>query len=434
MRRLIGFVKDFILSADTISYSKTEDKKKSILLNLFLYLYLLIGLIMLFIETAKQQEMQVYIIVASFVMGLIMFYFYKVKKKLALVTFTFVLILTLLSIYFIIQGEDDLTGIIFTLFLPLPSILLLGRKKGTIVIALFIVITTSGFLFLDGKYGFPEYNLIHYGRSLVVFLLIFISAFSNEFVFDVFYRRQEKLSESLIISQQRYKNLAVNKEKFVSLVSHSLKDHIGSFAALANVLSQDYDEIDDKKRRQLIQDLSNVSQQNYKLMNDLLNWSTVQNEYIPFVPKPVKLEKIYRDVVDLFQLQIEEKKLSFFLKMKSNSRVFADEDMLGAILRNLVSNAIKFSKEGGEVQISAFEEDDKMVVTVTDDGLGISEMDLLRINSDVSFSNAGTMVERGAGIGLILTREFLQKNRGTFHVESELGKGTSVRIALPLAE
>lgn len=114
--------------------------------------------------------------------------------------------------------------------------------------------------------------------------------------------------------------------------------------------------------------------------------------------------------------------------------VFADEHMVGSIMRSLVSNAIKFSHVNGEVRISADEENDKMIVTVTDNGKGMSRFDLLRINSSVSFSNPGTLDESGTGIGLILVKEFLQKNRGTLFVESKKDQGTEVRFTLPLAE
>ena len=139
-------------------------------------------------------------------------------------------------------------------------------------------------------------------------------------------------------------------------------------------------------------------------------------------------------MTELYSPLIEEKKLSFFLKMKSNSEIFADENMVGAILRGLVSNAIKFSFTGGEVKISAREDQDKMVITVSDTGVGMSEKDLMRVNASFSFSTEGTWLESGTGIGLILVKEFLQKHQCDFHVESQKDEGTKITFTLPLAE
>ena len=146
------------------------------------------------------------------------------------------------------------------------------------------------------------------------------------------------------------------------------------------------------------------------------------------------LEKIYREVIELFNPLLEEKGLSIFLKMKSNSELFADYHMASAILRNLVSNAIKFSHPGGEIRISAKEKDDMMAITVSDKGVGMTNEALMRFNSSLSFSNPGTMLEPGTGIGLILTKEFVQKNAGRIFIESKPNKGTKVSFTLPLVD
>ncbi|MCW0484704.1 sensor histidine kinase [Gaoshiqia sediminis] len=434
MNPIIRYINKVVLSADIAAYPRMEDKKKSILLHLFFIFYFLVvsGFVVFNLVTDN-----IPFLIANclgFVCGFILFYLYRIRKLLHVVTSIFIVTLTILVTFFIQTGGIKNTALVFALLLPLPVILLLGKHWGLFTLVAFLAVNTLGFYFFHDETWFPQYNLTMMGRTGLVFLLISLTAYSNEYVFELLYLRLEKLSDSLKISQQGYKNLAMNKERFVSMVSNNLGDHIGSFAAIANLLKEDYFELTDQQRMELIRSLANISQQNFKLLQDLMKWSTVQSELIPFSPKPIKLEKVYRDVIELFHPMIEEKNLSFFLKMKSNSEVFADEDMVGAILRNLVSNAIKFSHSGGEVKISAVENGDRMVVTVTDNGAGMSRETLMRINSKIPFSAAGAIPETGSGIGLILTREFLQKNHGELHIESQVGSGTEVSFTLPLAE
>ena len=432
--KLKDFIKQFVLSADINSFQGVEEKKKSILLNLFFYFYFLVVFVFFIYDIAIYNVTFFAANVLSIIVGVVLYYLYQVKKVLQKVAVVFIITIAAFLAFVNFTGGIHGTGIIFSLLLPLPTILLLGRKWGLVTLLSFLLVMIFGFFFFSNALWFPHYSNALTSRVFVVFLIISVISYANEFVFEVLYIRLEKLSESLKVSQQRYKNMAVNKEKFVSLVSHNLGDHIGSFAGIASLLDEEYDELSEQKRRELIRSLANISQQNFRLLHDLMKWSTVQSDVIPFLPKPVKLEKIYRDVIQLFNPLIEDKKLSFFLKMRSNSEIFADADMVSAIMRSLVSNAIKYSYVGGEVKISAEGDDDKMIVTVSDNGVGMSNQDLMRVNASVSFSMPGTLEESGTGIGLILVKEFLHKNHGSFHVESKKGEGTKVVFMLPLVE
>ncbi|MEL7589626.1 MAG: ATP-binding protein [Prolixibacteraceae bacterium] len=428
------FIRQLILNIDHNSYQGIEEKKKSILLNLFFYFYFLVVSGFLIFNLLTHNLFFLVVNLAGVLAGLFLFYLFRVKGMQRPVAGIFVTTIIALIVVLVLSGGINHTALVFSLLIPVPTILLLGRKRGVAVLTVFLFLNAAGFVLLKNATWFPHYDLAMVTRITIVFVLISFTAYANEYVFEVLYRGLERLSDSLKISQQRYKNLAVNKEKFVSLVSHSLGDHIGKLATIAGLLRDEYEELSEQRRMELIKNLARISRQNHKLLSDLQKWATVQSDTIPFSPKPVKLEKIYREVMELFNPLIEEKKLSFFLKMKSNSEIFADEHMVGAILRGLVSNAIKFSFTGGEVKISAREDHDRMVITVFDTGTGMSEEDLMRVNASFSFSTEGTWMETGTGIGLILVREFLQKQGGDFHVESRKDKGTEVTFTLPLAE
>jgi len=423
-----------VSNADLNSYESFEDKKKSFLLHLFSYCFLVLMVSFIIYNSLTGDYSFLIANAFALLVSAVLYYLFKEKKMLRFVTAFFVVTIMLLTTFFAQTGGIGRTGLYFAMLIPLPTILLVGRKKGLLLLVVFVIVNALGFIFFIDESWYPHYNMDNGVRLGIIFFLITLMAYANEYAFEFLYRRIEKLSESLVHSQQSFKNLAVSKEHFVSLISNNLSDHIGGFAGIANLLNDEYDELDESQKRDLVRTLANFSQQNFRLLQDLVKWSTTQTGTISYEPQAFKIEKIYRDVVELYNPQIEEKQLSFFLKMKSNSEVYADVDMAGAILRIFVSNAIKFSQVGGEVRISAEEEGDNMRITVSDKGAGMSEENLLRANSAVPFSTTGTFDEPGIGIGLILAKEFLQKNKGTFFVESTLGLGTVVSFTLPLVE
>ena len=428
------YLKLFIFNADDISYDRLEEKKKSILLNLFLYLFFAAMSVFLVSNLYRQDYSTAAFNGIALLCGVLAFILLKKKKNILLPSLIFVGIISIISSYFFLTGGINKSGIVFSLMIPLPVILILGKQRGIIVLSLFFIANTVAYFFLRHELWFPVYNLTLICRISVVFLFISTMAFANEFVFEVLYQRLEKLSESLKISQSKYKNMAVNNEKFLSIISHDLSDHLGSFMSISTLLNDQYNDLNEEEKQQLIKTMSNISKQNYQLISDLLKWSTVQKDNIPYTPTAFKLEKIYREVIELFNPLIEEKKLSIFLKMKSNSEIYADYHMASAILRNLVSNAIKFSHHEGEIRISAREKDNKMLISISDKGIGMSMEDIMRFDASLSFSNPGTLLEPGTGIGLILAREFVQKNEGEIFIESKKGNGTQVNFTLPLVE
>ncbi len=431
LRRLL---KRVITSANLSSYSNFEDKKKVILLQVFSYLFLVLMLGFISYNAAVGDYDYLIVNSCSLLFGGVLYYLFKEKQALKFVTMFFVITIMAVTTYFVQTGGVEQTGMYFAILIPLPAILLVGRQKGSILVGAFVALNLLFYLLFSGLDWYPHYSVSSAGRLVLVFFLITAVAYINEFAFEFLYIRIQKLSESLIQSQQDYKNLAANKEQFLSLVSNNLSDHIGSFAAISNLLNDEYDNLTDEQKRELVRNLASFSEQNHRVVNDLMRWSTAQTGVMNYEPQVLKLEKVYRDVVELFSPLIEEKDLSFFLKMKSNSELFADADMAGAILRILVSNAIKFSNPGGEVSISAEEVGDYMQIKVKDNGMGISEENLIRINSSVAFSTPGTNEEPGSGIGLILAKDFLAKNNGTFKAESKRGKGTTITFTLPLVD
>lgn len=415
-------------------YTTFEEKKKSILLQLFAYYFLTLMVGFIIFNLVEGDYDSLIVNSLSLMFAGVLYYLFRVHRHLNLVTTIFVVVIMMLTTFFIQTGGIEKTGLFFCILIPLPAIMLVGRNKGLLMLMAFVVVNVLGVIVFADQEWYPHYDWSAASRLILVFFLIALMAFSNEFVFGVMYNRIQKLSDWLVKSQQAYKNLAVNNEHFVSLISNNLGDHIAGFSGIASLLNEEYDTLSEERKRELIRNLDAFARQNYRLLQDLARWSASHTTAIPYAPKAVKLEKIYREVVELFNAQITEKNLSFFLKMKSNSELYADENMLGAILRNIVSNSIKFAKTGGEIRVSAEEDGDFMRISVADNGVGMSEENLLRVNSSVSFSTPGTLNEPGTGIGLILVKEFLVQNRGSFQATSKLGEGTEVTFTVPLVE
>jgi signal transduction histidine kinase len=130
-----------------------------------------------------------------------------------------------------------------------------------------------------------------------------------------------------------------------------------------------------------------------------------------------------------------EKNISLVIDLDGRSEVFADQNMVDSIIRNLVSNAIKFTKDQGEVIISAHRDKNRMEVTVSDTGVGIAPQDLDKLfNIESKHSTLGTAQEKGTGLGLVLCKEFVEKHKGTIWIESEKGKGSQFKFTLPLSK
>ncbi len=416
------------------TFKSLNERKKYILVSFFIYFIIAVSLTFIGTALVKSDYSILPADISMLAICIFLLVLLKTWNLLSEVIVAFVVFLCAISTVFTLTGGMEETGIISSLFVPIPLILLLGKRKGLWGLIAFFSVNVAGYILFDKKPWFPNYDPSWIGRICVTFIVISLMAYANEYVFDQLYLRLEKVTDSLKESQEKYKNMAVNKEKFLSIVSHDLNDTMTSFSVATNNLKESFDSLNELEKKDLLDQISASAEQNQKLLADLLKWSTVQNDSIPYSPQKVKIERIYRDIIKLFNPAIEEKKLSIFLKMKSNAEVVADPDMLSSILRNLVSNAIKFSETGGEVRIMATEYDDFMLVSVTDRGIGMNEKDLQKLKATVSFSNPGTLEETGAGVGLILVREFVHKNRGDFFIESNLHVGTEVSFTVPLAD
>ncbi|MFP4025232.1 MAG: tetratricopeptide repeat protein [Thiohalospira sp.] len=233
---------------------------------------------------------------------------------------------------------------------------------------------------------------------------------------------------------EKLDKLNSTKDKFFSIISHDLKGAIGGFLSQTEFLAEDFDSLDKKDSHDLIKKMNYSSEQLYSLLENLLEWSRTQTGSIRFQPEKFNLRRLTESVVSLFKTPMQEKSIDSKIYIDHTIEVFADLNMVSTVLRNLIMNAIKFSHANGKFSISAKRVNDFAEIEVADEGIGISEKDQQKLfKIDQSFSNPGTNREKGSGLGLILCKEFIEKNEGSIWVESEFGKGSLFKFTLKLA-
>lgn len=229
------------------------------------------------------------------------------------------------------------------------------------------------------------------------------------------------------------RDLNATKDKFFSIIAHDLKNPFNALMGFSSLLIDDYDAFDDDERKDLIQTMSDASENAYKLLENLLEWSRSQTGSIKWFPEFIQLDKIANLTIDLLKNQAMNKDISIKGVVPANLTAYADGNMVTTVIRNLMSNALKYTPKGGEVKLYANQQKDHVEVTIEDNGVGIRKEDLDKLfRIDVNFSTNGTNNEMGTGLGLILCREFVEKNGGKIWVESEEGKGSKFKFTLPI--
>ncbi len=227
------------------------------------------------------------------------------------------------------------------------------------------------------------------------------------------------------------------RNRFFSIISHDLKNPFSGILGLAEMLAQDASKLSTEEVQHTGQVMHKSAKVLYELLENLLEWSRSQIGTIEFRQHPLDLNDYIEKSISIYQLKADQKQISLRSFINTNSKVFADNYMLNTILRNLIGNAIKFTPEGGVILVGATTcEDSSMVkLFVKDSGIGIPEDSKEKIfRLDTKFVRTGTNQEVGTGLGLILTKELVEKHRGSIWFESEEGKGTTFYFTLPKFE
>lgn len=238
--------------------------------------------------------------------------------------------------------------------------------------------------------------------------------------------------KNLEISEEKFKILNESKDKFFSIIAHDLKSPFNTIIGFSNLLLDEEEEFEEDEFLEIAGVINSTSKETYNLLINLLDWSRSEAGSIIFKPKNHQLFEMAEENVKLLKSNANRKAIDIINNIDPEIHVFADKNMVNTILRNLISNAIKFTNEKGKVSLSSSVEGDMVNICVSDNGIGITKE---RINKVFDFnlnkSTFGTNKERGTGLGLLLCHEFTERNGGGIWVESEVGKGSTFCFTLP---
>jgi len=244
---------------------------------------------------------------------------------------------------------------------------------------------------------------------------------------------ERKQAEAIITKQNvQLQKLNADKDRFLSILAHDLRSPFNAILGFLSLLIENVRRYDTDKIENQLHFIENSAQRVYNLLEDILLWVKVQSGKLPYEPQSQDFTEICTDVIEFLQQNAIKKNIAVKYLEIEKINVFADINMLKTTLRNLISNAIKFTNPGGKVNIYAEQTPINLTVTVADDGIGIAPEIIDKI-FDVSqtYTSKGTANETGTGLGLLLCKEFVEKHGGKIWVESEIGKGSLFIFTLP---
>jgi PAS domain S-box-containing protein len=226
--------------------------------------------------------------------------------------------------------------------------------------------------------------------------------------------------------------LNTTKDKLFSIIAHDLRGPFTSLLGFTDLLIENLENYDRPKFEQIVGHISRSAKNAYSLLENLLLWARSQNKQLLFTPRTTNLFGVTRDVILSLTSVGSIKNIKLVNKVPANLSVYADINMLTAILRNLISNAVKFSNSGGAVEIEAFSFENAVEIAVKDNGIGMNEEIKNKLFKTVNnVTRAGTANEKGTGLGLMICKDFIDKHEGNIWVESEPGNGTRFIFSLP---
>jgi len=318
---------------------------------------------------------------------------------------------------------------LFFLF-PLTFIFSVYGRTETVVLSLFSM-TIAAFVAIS--LNIANLSDINRWDTFMKLDLLIVSLQLSGLILTFLLDDRNRVEKALLESELQLKEINASKDKLFSIIAHDLKSPFTSIVGYSEILKDYTSNCNQQETVNYASIINTSSKQTLQLLENLLDWAGLQQGRIIFRPQILNLYELTYEVVDLVKDIAEQKGISLRITIPDSINVYADKEMIKTALRNLVSNAVKFTPKGGLVEISSKLSDKEVYVSVADNGVGISPFDIGKL-FDISsnFSTKGTNDEKGTGLGLSLCKEFVEKNNGKIWVKSELGKGSEFTFSLPL--
>ena len=260
----------------------------------------------------------------------------------------------------------------------------------------------------------------------------------NERIRDAINQRLEQKvlerTQEIMKQNQELEVLNATKDKFFSIVAHDLKGPLNSMTGFFDLLANHTEALSLKEIQVIATNLGESIENTTKLTDNLLTWAMAQMNTLKHQPQCINLNKIINEGVSFFIESSKRKQIELQLHMQPDTVfIFADENHIQFILRNLISNALKFTSPGGTIVVSAFVENNILEIAIADNGVGMSDEVLNKIfRIDSKHTTEGTAGEKGTGLGLLLCKEFVERNQGKLWAKSEPGKGSTFFFAFQI--
>ncbi|MEW6508206.1 MAG: tetratricopeptide repeat-containing sensor histidine kinase [Bacteroidota bacterium] len=267
---------------------------------------------------------------------------------------------------------------------------------------------------LESKTRQRNYLIIIAILSLLIAVILFKRYFDKK-----------RISEEL-------NSINIVKDKFFRIIAHDLREPFSATFTALGLLKDQYDDLSESEKKEAIEMISGLIKRDFDLLENLLLWARNQRKEINFNPTNLKLNPIISKTTQLIETSLATKNILLTIETDNSFEVYADEQMLNTILRNIIFNAVKFTNENGHIKISGNRSNGSCIIKVSDDGVGMDKdtiTDLFTLNRKTI--SRGTAGESGSGLGMILVKEFVDNHKGTIKIESEPGKGTVVILSFP---
>lgn len=277
-----------------------------------------------------------------------------------------------------------------------------------------------------------QYPVSHRITPFLVFWVVFSAIYYPLSRTRKFEKKLLETQHLLEDKNAKMSELIAAKDKFHSIIAHDLRGPFNSVLGLTKIMADNAATISHDELKTYTGMLYSSCENTQKLLENLLQWSHIQTGGMKFKPEPLDLHSITKSNLELLKGMADNKKISLNNYCKEDTKLIADRNMVRTIIRNLTANAIKFTPEGGHIDVSCDWTDELASIVIADSGVGMSEMLIAKLfKIEEKVTSLGTNDEKGTGLGLLLVKEFVDKHNGSIKVESEIGNGSKFIVNIP---